>query len=442
LPPRASVPPAAELAPLSAAEFNQALAPLGPFEPRPRLAVAVSGGADSMALVLQADRWARARGGEAIALIVDHRLRPESAREARDVARRLAARQIPARILVWSGRKPQGDIQAAARAARYALLSAWCQRAGVLHLLAAHHRDDQAETLLLNLARGSGVDGLAAMAAMSVVDGIRLLRPLLDVPKSRLVATLRAHGETWVEDPSNISARYRRTAARTLTASALAPLAPGAVDAARLGERLAATAARMARARSALEQATATLLAESVELLPHGFARIDIAAFRAAPEEIGLRALARVVMCIGGGVHPPRHAQLGHALAMLNRASTLAGCRLTPTRGISLIWRELRAVATDLELTRGRWTPWDGRFLVRVQASGYRVGALGTRPVTGAATTVPRRLWPSLTAISDARGLTAVPALGFRRADAPPLELIFRPARGLTPLAIANNSTM
>jgi tRNA(Ile)-lysidine synthase len=442
LPPRASVPPAAEPAPLSAAEFDAALTSLGPFEPSPRLAVAVSGGADSMALALLADGWARRRGGQIVGLIVDHRLRAESKKEARQVAGWLAARGLTSCILVWSGAKPAGDVQATARAARYALLADWCRRDGVLHLLLAHHRDDQAETLLLNLARGSGVDGLAAMAPTTMIDGIRLLRPLLEVGKQRLVATLRAARQPWVEDPSNASARYRRTAARGLTAAALAPLAPGEVSAGQLTERLAATAARMARARRALDQVTAELMATVVELSPYGFACIDAVALRAAPEEIGLRALARVTMCVGGSVHPPRHEPLRRLLATLDRPATLSGCRFTPTRAGTLVWREPRAAATDLDLSRAAWTQWDGRFRLRVHGDGCRVGALGNRAVPEAASTVPHRLRPSLPAISDAEGLVAVPALGFRRADAPRVELIFRPPRGLLPLAIPGNSTM
>lgn len=436
------MPPAADPSPLTAEEFAAALTHLGPYESPPRLAVAVSGGADSMALALLADRWARAHGGDAVGLIVDHGLRPGSAREARQVAGWLADRGIPARRLAWRGDKPAGDIQAAARAARYTLLADWCRRAARLHLLVAHHRDDQAETLLLNLARGSGIDGLAAMPPVARIHGIRLLRPLLGIGKGRLIATLRAAAQAWIEDPSNAAPRYRRTAARRLTAAALVPLAPGEIDAERLGARLAATAARMARARTALEAVTATLLAESADLSPHGFARLDPAAFRAAPEEIGLRALARIVACVGGAIHTPRHDPLRRVLATLDRPGTLGGCRFTPTRAGTMIWREPRAIATDLALERGRWLSWDGRFRVRVHGEGCHVGALGTRSVAEVATAVPRRLWPSLPAIGDANGLVAVPALAFRRAGAPRVDLIFSPPRGMVPLAIAGDSTM
>ncbi|HZD25370.1 MAG TPA: tRNA lysidine(34) synthetase TilS, partial [Alphaproteobacteria bacterium] len=159
--------------PLTAAEFAALMAPFAPFEATPALAVAVSGGADSLALALLADGWARRRGGVATALTVDHGLRPEAAAEARRVGRWLAARGIPHRILRWRGDKPATAVQAKARAARYALLADWCRRHGVLHLLTAHHRGDQAETVLMRLAHGSGVDGLAGMARQRRLEGLR-----------------------------------------------------------------------------------------------------------------------------------------------------------------------------------------------------------------------------------------------------------------------------
>src|ERR1700693_3737439 len=125
-------------APLTDAEFAARLDALGPFERAPRLAVAVSGGADSLALALFADAWARARGGRIAALTVDHRLRAASATEARQVGAWLAPRGIVHRTLAWEGPHPESDIQAAARAARYRLLEAWCEEQGILHLLTAH----------------------------------------------------------------------------------------------------------------------------------------------------------------------------------------------------------------------------------------------------------------------------------------------------------------
>src|SRR5690606_1378938 len=139
-------PPVSQAGPaLGDSEFRDLMDRLGPFEPAPVLAVAVSGGADSMALALLADRWARRRRGKIVALTVDHGLRPGARAEARAAHRRLAALGIEAHLLVWGGAKPKTGIQAAAREARYRLMAGWCRRHGVLHLLLGHHREDQAE---------------------------------------------------------------------------------------------------------------------------------------------------------------------------------------------------------------------------------------------------------------------------------------------------------
>ncbi|TAN55437.1 MAG: tRNA lysidine(34) synthetase TilS, partial [Magnetospirillum sp.] len=279
--------------PLSADDFAGLMARLGPFESRPRLAVAVSGGGDSLALVLLAAEWAGAQGGEVVAVTVDHRLRPASGEEAARVGHWLGAHGIGHRTLTWDGMKPAADLQAAARRARYELLGAFCRSAGILHLLLAHHREDQAETLLLRLGRGSGVDGLAAMAMDRPTRWGRLLRPLLDTPRQRLRATLSVRGQPWIEDPSNSSAVFARVRLRQL-APALAAEGLGA-------DRLAATARRLARVRDALEQAVAEAACRSVVLHPAGFARCDAAVLARLPDEIGLRLLARLVSVMGGG---------------------------------------------------------------------------------------------------------------------------------------------
>ena len=196
--------------PLSSAEFSALMAPLGPFEPAPHVAVAVSGGADSLSLALLLRDWAAEQGGRVTALVVDHGLRPGSAAEARRVRRQLTGLGLAAKCLTWPGPAPQSNRQALARAARYRLMADWCRRQSVLHLALAHHLDDQAETLLLRLGRGSGLDGLAAMPPLRELPEVRLLRPLLPVPKARLVAGLRTAGLTWVEDPSNRDPSHAR----------------------------------------------------------------------------------------------------------------------------------------------------------------------------------------------------------------------------------------
>src|SRR5947207_9940725 len=174
-------------APLTLGELDAALAAIGGFEAQPFIAVAVSGGPDSLALTILADRWVRERGGGLVALTIDHQLRPESADEVRVLGGWLAARGIPHHVLVWTDTKPAAGIQEAARAARYHLLAEWCRAQGCLHLLTAHHREDQAETYLIRRRAGSGIDGLAAITAVREIPGMPSARPLLGLSRVRPV---------------------------------------------------------------------------------------------------------------------------------------------------------------------------------------------------------------------------------------------------------------
>src|SRR5512140_2177881 len=171
----------------------------------PAIVLAVSGGPDSIALMWLAARWRRAlaRGPELIAVTVDHGLRPQAAREAHDVKRLAQSLDLPHRTLRWTGVKPKTGLPAAARAARYRLLAQAARQSHATHILTAHTRDDQAETLLMRLLRGSGIAGLAAMARESERDGLLLARPFLDVSKAQLIATLEKAGIGLADDPTN-----------------------------------------------------------------------------------------------------------------------------------------------------------------------------------------------------------------------------------------------
>src|SRR5689334_2341252 len=169
------------------------MAPLGPFGPAPALAAGVSGGPHSLALALLADHWAKACGGDLLALIADHGLRPESGAEAAEAAALLRRRGIQVRVLRL-GLTPGPALQERARAARMAALLAACREAGRPWLLLGQHRLDQAETLLFRAARGSGSEGLAAMAAARAAPEALLLRPLLGLPPGRLEALLAEAG--------------------------------------------------------------------------------------------------------------------------------------------------------------------------------------------------------------------------------------------------------
>ncbi|HYL49764.1 MAG TPA: tRNA lysidine(34) synthetase TilS [Stellaceae bacterium] len=412
---------AGSMTPLTAAEFERLMAPFAPFETGPHLAVACSGGGDSMALTVLADRWSRARGGKATALIVDHRLRPESASEAAGVGRALAGLGIAHRILVCADALPAGNLEDAARRVRYRLLEAWCEDNGILHLLTAHQRDDQAETLLMRLARGSGLDGLAGIAPVSIRRSCRVLRPLLTVPSERLRATLRELGVAHVEDPMNRDPAFQRVrlrAARTF-------LAEEGLSA----ERLAATATRLARARSALETMVTAALARAVALDPLGYARVDAGALRAVPAEVGLRALAAVLATVGGADYPVRLEQLERLYESLPNGigggGTLGGCQLVAKRDHILVCREMAAIADRQSVVPGARLHWDGRFAIAMPIGappGLSVGALGNDSAARLMAAdydggLPAVVRATLPALFDPEGLAAVPPLGWFRSE-------------------------
>ena len=197
--------------PVSVEAFAAAMARLEPFEPQPLLAVAVSGGPDSMALAMLANDWAHERGGSVHAILIDHGLRPESEDEVRIASDALSARGIETTIEKLSGKAPRNGKPAWARQERYKSLMVITRRLGALHLLTGHHRDDQAETFILNLERGSGVKGLSGMATNRGVGSSRIIRPLLDFSKTQLHSTALMYGLPVAHDPSNQDLRYSRT---------------------------------------------------------------------------------------------------------------------------------------------------------------------------------------------------------------------------------------
>ncbi|HEX3535221.1 MAG TPA: tRNA lysidine(34) synthetase TilS [Stellaceae bacterium] len=416
-------------APLTTDEFTKRLDRIGGFEPRPIIAVALSGGPDSMALAILAHCWARDRGGAVQALTVDHGLRPESLAEARQVAAWLAVRGIAHETLVWAVDKPKSGIQEAARAARYRLLAGWCAAHGVLHLLTAHQREDQAETYLIRRRAGSGVDGLAGMSVVRELAGCRLLRPLLDVPRVRLVAFLTEERQPFLDDPSNRNPSYERTRLRSQTDASIG---------AAISETQHCASVRIDR-----ETALDALLARSVGLHPAGFAVLDREAIGATPDDIAERLLARVAACIGALHYPPRRdriARLRQALvAAPERARTLGGCRFLLWRGRILVLRELAAAAPPVRLNAGEEVWWDRRFAVSLPAAtpaSLTLGYLGSRgcPDGEQPATLPRLLRPILPAVWDESGRVSIPHLasGDDRGWAGDLRIAFRPANPLT----------
>jgi tRNA(Ile)-lysidine synthase len=394
--PAASAPAAADPTPLTVAEFAAVMTPLGPFGAAPRLAAGVSGGPDSLALALLAAAWARARGGDLLALIVDHGLRPESAAEATSVARLLAGQGIASRILPLT--LPGGTgLQARARAARRAALLAACAEAGRPWLLLGHQRGDQAETLLLRAERGSGLDGLAGMAAASPAAEALVLRPMLGMPAARLAATVAAAGLRALADPSNRDRRFARTGLRLALAAT-----PGAEA------RLAAASASFARHRAGAEAALVARLAACARILPEGWAVLDPQAL--GDDDLADRALGALLRAVGGAAYPLP----GEAVAALRRRGrgTLGGAWLRPGRGG---WQVLRApgpLGPPVPAHHG--AVWDGRFRLEGAGDpGCVIGPLGAAAADLPAYDLPAAVRVALPGLWREGMLAAAPLLDY-----------------------------
>ena len=367
------------------------------------LGLAVSGGSDSMAMLWLILPWARARGVDLSAATVDHGLRAGAAAEAAMVGRVCAGAGVGHEVLRWQGGAGPGNLQARAREARFALLGDWARGRGIDTVALGHTMDDQAETVLLRLARGSGVDGLSGMATWRAAGGLRWVRPLLGLRREDLRAFLRAGGRDWAEDPSNADDRFDRVKARR----ALALMAPLGIDA----EGLAETAARMAMARAALGQYAGQAVA-ALARTECGDVVLARPGFDLLPEETRLRIVAEAILWVGGGVYRPRLAGLRAALAGPGRR-TLQGTVLTWTRGGLRVGREVAALA-GVRAAVGAL--WDGRWLVEgpepaaeVRALGSGIAALPDWRAAG----VPRATLMASPAVWRGEALIAAPAAGF-----------------------------
>lgn len=334
---------------------------LGPFEPQPFLAVAVSGGADSMAAALLTRDWARGRGGDVLALVVDHGLRPLSADEALMTCERLAEQDIASVLLTLQGLARGPGLAARARAARHAMLEEQCGVRGILHLVFGHHAADQAETVCMRMLARSGPAGLAGMAAVAEASAVRRLRPLLGMSPGALRATLHARGVGWVEDPSNADPSQQRARIRALRAD---PAGDGQVTRA-----LVASARARGSSRTASEVAWISQLARRASLHPEGYAHLS-----SGPVEPAV--LAVLVAGISGSARPPSIAEV-RLLAEAPRAATLGGVRLLPAGRIGPGWllvREEAAMQTDIPARIG--ARWDNRFRLVRPPAGWTTAQL------------------------------------------------------------------
>lgn len=356
---------------LSSEEFKHLMSAIDMGDAK-HIAVAVSGGGDSMALALLLKSWCSEKSIKLTALIVDHGLRQKSTAEASQVAGWFDALDIDNNILKWQGDKPNTNIQYEARKARFLLLGNWCADHDIKHLLLAHHQGDQAETFLIRLFRGSGIDGLSAMEKMAAFpvqvhekNYPFLCRPLLDVPKEKLIQLLNEQAQPWIEDPSNQDVKYTRIQIRELLSSS-------EIDG--LDEdRLSQTAKRMRRVRTLLEELTESAETDYVNYSEFGFASLNKNFITQLHEEIALRLLSKVIQVVSGGAYPPRHKKLEALYENLSsgdfQGQTLAGSMIFKCGEDEIIFtREIGAIDTSLYEAGAKALLWDNRFIIKSDA--------------------------------------------------------------------------
>lgn len=393
--------------------FGSAVAGFGVAGP---LCVAVSGGADSMALLHLATGWAAENGADLYALTVDHGLRKEAAAEAEMVAAWCAENSVPHSILRWNHNiTPDGNLQAEARLARYRLMGEWCSKRDCNVLLTAHHSDDQAETVLMRLMRGSGVDGLAAMAPGSplpvpgVADDLKLFRPLLGVRRASLRDYAFEHALPFVDDPSNEDTGFDRVAVRRAV-EMLGMDVP----------RLARTAQVMQAEQQALNWAMAEAAKTCIEISPHGFVGLNQTALGVLPPALATRLARRVVRAMGNAAYPPprdRLERFTHAV-LHGHAATLAGLAAAAgPDGQSLIFPEQPPAAMLLE--GQAWQNWDARFAFNsggekaeiLPRAALSATALGDE-ITGLLSGLPAAVRPSVPVLRTPDGTLWLPSFG------------------------------
>lgn len=380
--------------------------------PPQTMGVAVSGGSDSMALLHLLSEFCAIHDIKLRAVTVDHRLREASTEEADSVARHCAKIGVPHDTLVWQDWDGEGNLQNAAREARYSKMAAWASSNGIDTIAVGHTADDQAETVLMRIARRSGVDGLSAMRPRTVREGITWVRPLLQTKRQTLKTYLTNQDITWVSDPSNEDERYDRIRAR----KALDLLAPLGIDVDALGE----VAKHMAQARKALDWHT-FLAAKQIVQIKDGALLIEETGLRLQPDEVQRRLMVKCINWVSGARYAPRSSAIESLLSGVRKgkAGTLDGCHIRCIGDNIWVFREFNAVrnvacATD--------QLWDNRWKMvsqhpTVHHHDLRIKALGLEGLEQCpdwrATGLPHVMLQSTPAIWFGDSLIAAPHAGF-----------------------------
>ena len=405
--------------------FADAMAGFSPYEPNAEIAIALSGGGDSVALLHLTNHWARNRDVRIRAVTVDHGLRMGSASEAQTVAGWADDLGVPHTILQWEGGKPTAGVMAAARDARYRLMDRWCGAEGVLHLLVGHTLDDQAETHLMRKNHASAADGLAAMSQILELSQSRLIRPLLKTTRAELRTYLNRTGITWIEDPSNFNVAFERISTRNHIVSENLDLHELSEIASKKGEN------RVIQNREIVEA-----LVDTVEISSLGSAVIKLDNLASYPPRLTGRVVSRVLTVVGGGQYAPATAKVNSLLAQLHKSKdketqtvSLGGCSIIRHKNHLQVLRERRNLPNPQVVAPLAQIHWDNRFKMtfgqgleravgNAQVSSFADADWGPLKKATDVSWLGRRAYDtckSLPVIRDEQGLFAIPHMHYER---------------------------
>ena len=388
------------------------------------IALAVSGGPDSTAMMQIAALSKKLKNSNVTVIVIDHGLREESKNEANIVCKNAKLLGFKFKILKWNGVKPKTRVQEIARKTRYKLMTSWCKKKGIEKLFLAHHLDDQVETFLMRLGKGSGVDGLAVMDFVTETSSLKLVRPFLEIPKTRFIEILGITNLEWISDPSNFNSDYKRSRIRKI----LPILSKEGINSKQIGLVIK----RMRSAKDALNSQTNTLLKKYLSNVDNVAYFLNKEFFKDTKEkEILLRALEKIFMNISGSIYPPRRNKLENILSWILennnvKAKTLTGVVVRKRKSEFIFYREPDDCykSVNIRPLTSRYSCWDDRFFLKANKSNnLQIRALGDVGITilkeekilkrQGFQNVPLSAWKTVPGVWSKKRLISVPTLGY-----------------------------
>ena len=326
-----------------------------------RFAIAVSGGSDSLALSVLAKLYSLENDNDFVSLIIDHKLRKESAEEAKQTYRSLTQKKIKAKILTYQGEKFSSNIQKKARDLRYDLFEKYCAKRKIKFLILAHHQDDLIENFYIRLIRGSGIKGLTSLQNIFEYNkNFYLLRPLLNLNKEELLSVTKKSYSSWTEDPSNKNDKFLRVRIRKMQTK----LQKEGFD----PKRIIKTIDNLNIAKDSLDFYIFKSEKKYLNFYKEGYVTLKSSIFNNEAQEVIFRVIIKAIHFVSGEYYPPRSDSLKSLMKNLSaksfKSSTLGGCLIEKNKNIISFYREGRNVAVENLNKKKQRINWDDRFLV------------------------------------------------------------------------------